>query len=404
MRKLIRSATATAGAVALALTLSAAVSRAASGTSAVRASRPGSSYAGSLAGVTTISSSDAWAVGVNDANLSGALLMNWNGTAWRKIAAPASKDSDALAAVAASGARDVWAVGTATPTGSSAVQRTLILHWTGQRWSAVPSPSPGKAGNYLDAVTAVSHSDAWAVGNYCPTSSSCGGSALLGRPLTLHWNGRRWSLVQLPAFCVGGVMLTSVSAVSGTNAWATGECGTKRGTIGVILLRWNGRRWSRAPAPALSGENLLTGVSETSARNAWAVGVHGVPSLTYGSREYTLILRWNGRRWLRVASPNPGTSGNLLDSVSATSVSSAWATGWGSNTRQSGTVTVLLHWNGHRWSSIPSPAPGPNTVNFYLYAISARSPRLAWAVGQQGPVPATTTWIMRWNGTSWSRA
>ena len=223
VRKIIRSAATTAAAAALAFTLSAAAGHTGSGSPAVRASRPGSSYPGSLAGVTTISRSDAWAVGVNDATPSGALLMNWNGRAWRKVAAPASSASDTLAAVAASGASDVWAVGTATSTGRLAVQRTLVLHWTGRRWLAVPSPSPGKAGNYLDAVTAVSPSDAWAVGNYCPTTSSCGGSALLGHPLMLHWNGRRWSLVRLPAFCAGGVMLTSVSAVSGTSAWATGS-------------------------------------------------------------------------------------------------------------------------------------------------------------------------------------
>jgi hypothetical protein len=41
---------------------------------------------------------------------------------------------------------------------------TLILHWNGTAWSKVPSPSPGPKGNFLTSVSAVSPTDAWAVG------------------------------------------------------------------------------------------------------------------------------------------------------------------------------------------------------------------------------------------------
>lgn len=49
----------------------------------------------------------------------------------------------------------------------------------------------------------------------------------------------------------------------------------------------------------------------------------------------TLILRWNGARWVHVASPNPG-SGNDLDGVAASSSANAWAVGTfnGPTTRQ----------------------------------------------------------------------
>ena len=40
----------------------------------------------------------------------------------------------------------------------------------------------------------------------------------------------------------------------------------------------------------------------------------------------TLILRWNGTRWVRVASPDPGSS-NDLNGVAASSSGNAWTVG-----------------------------------------------------------------------------
>src|ERR1022692_493923 len=61
----------------------------------------------------------------------------------------------------------------------------------------------------------------------------------------------------------------------------------------------------------------LTGVAATSAGNACAVG-------STNSME-PLILRWNGRAWSRVTSPTP--RGGLLNAVAAASSRSAWAVG-----------------------------------------------------------------------------
>ncbi len=63
--------------------------------------------------------------------------------------------------------------------------------------------------------------------------------------------------------------------------------------------------------------NSLIGVAVTAASNAWAVG---------GTADSTLILRWTGSRWIRVPSPNPGTSAELVG-VAATSAGNAWAVG-----------------------------------------------------------------------------
>src|SRR6059058_2781047 len=90
--------------------------------------------------------------------------------------------------------------------------------------------------------------------------------------------------------------LSSVSAVSGSDAWAAGYYSNSAGVRKTLILRWDGTAWTQAPSPSPgSGDSQLRGVSAVSARDAWAVGDagDGVP----------LILRWNGTTWTRMASP-----------------------------------------------------------------------------------------------------
>src|SRR5580693_1216068 len=81
--------------------------------------------------------------------------------------------------------------------------------------NAISVPSPGQSST-LDSVTAVTARDAWAVGTYC--EAKCRSSALIERYMILHWDGAKWSLkVRGPAGFLQGV-----SAASATDAWAVG--------------------------------------------------------------------------------------------------------------------------------------------------------------------------------------
>ena len=106
-----------------------------------------------------------------------------------------------------------------------------------------------------------------------------------------------------------------------------------------------------------------------------------------------------------VPSPNPGTSYNVLNSVSCVSVSFCVATGY----QYSGSAdpTLVEQWNGSVWSTVTSPSPG--TTNNSLYSVSCVSVSFCVATGIQysgssnqplyetlvlsltGPVPPTTT-------------
>ena len=93
------------------------------------------------------------------------------------------------------------------------------------------------------------------------------------------------------------------------------------------------------------------GVTATSARNAWAVGEAGDPDKGYTK---TLILHWNGTAWKTVPSPGNarGASSELLG-VAAVSDRDA---------RAVGDETLVLHWNGTSRKRVPSPSLAHGSV------------------------------------------
>jgi hypothetical protein len=338
--------------------------------------------AGQLNGVSAASSSNAWAVGENCPTTCTTLTVHWNGMAWSQVASPnAGTGANSLSGVYTVSASNAWAVGSYCTTSTCGVEDTLILHWNGSTWSKVKSPNPSSLVNVLTGVSGTSNTDIWAAGYMIGASGS-------DNTLIVHWNGMSWSKVKSPnPSKTGANFLNAVSAVSSGNAWAVGGTDSSTGTPVNLALHWDGMAWSRTKTPT-STSTSLGGVSATSATNAWAVGGAAVilrwngtswskvtnPHPTGASTgavsadsstdawavgDYcvsscggpgavldTLTLHWNGSSWSQIPSPSPSTTGrNLLFGASAISTTNAWAVGSNPN----GT-TLILHWNGASWS------------------------------------------------------
>jgi hypothetical protein len=133
-----------------------------------------------------------------------------------------------------------------------------------------------------------------------------------------------------------------------------------------------------------------------------SLGVHSIPS--DGGKSGTLIMHWDGTAWSTINSPNPDSGTNVLEGVSATSGSDAWAVGnYSSYDTPGRSRTLVLHWDGTAWSTVNSPTPGPGANR--LAGVSARSGSDAWAVGDHDTAVSTTTsLIAHWNGTAWANA
>ncbi len=355
------------------------------------ASGPQAALTADLFGVSAVSPSLAWAVGA----ASGTVIMRWNGKKWTKVKSP-SPHAAALYAVAARSRTNAWADGIYTQSATSKIVHSLIVHWGGKTWSVVRSPLRGAVGTQLDGIAADSASDAWAVGVYCPLF--CINSQQRGLAVTLRWNGSKWAKVAAPSPCTGENILHSVAVTSRTAAWAVGECDSSAGSGRPLILRWNGKNWSVSPLPRLDGTGgLLNAVSSLSRNNAWAVGVR---SLRNGFTPVTLTLHWNGRKWSRVPSPNPGRFQNYLTGVSMVAGGGVWAAGYAVDPASSGWDVLTLHWNGSNWMSVPATT-SPSVPG--AISVSADSPDDAWVTGLPDGNACARPLLLHWNGSNWTQ-
>src|SRR5207248_2323481 len=137
-----------------------------------------------------------------------------NGTQWSVVPSPnVGSNRNYLRWVAQAGPNDVWAVGTYW--NAANVQQTLTLHWDGRAWSVVPSPNNGTHENYLNGVTAAASNDVWAVGLYSP-------DMVAYQTLIEHWDGSAWSVVNSPNAGIRENYLNGVATISSKALWAVG--------------------------------------------------------------------------------------------------------------------------------------------------------------------------------------
>jgi hypothetical protein len=242
-----------------------------------------------LSGVNAISADDAWAVGSYVSSVGQlTLIEHWDGIRWSQVSSPSpGQYENWLTGVSAVSGRLAWAVGGSVVRHRSGPRRTrtLIERWDGHSWSQVASPNPGGRQDTLSGVAATSSRHAWAVGAFR-------GEGKGRQTLVARWNGSTWTQVWSPNPGPTENHLYSVSAVSPTDVWAVGDYVATRGTgpSHTLIAHLGDSGWTQVPSPDTGG--TLTSVSADSATDAWASGfVTG------------FFLRWNGMRWSRWKNP-----------------------------------------------------------------------------------------------------
>ena len=230
---------------------------------------PAPGVSSTFTGVSRIpGSKNVWAVGhyTDSGGIDSTLIELWNGVNWSIIPSPNNTgQGDDLLGVVALSTKDAWAVGTYLD--NSGNQLTLTEHWNGTSWSIVPSPNV--AGNgVLWAVARVPGSNhLWAVGTYQNSSG-------VSLTLTEYWNGKNWKVVLSPSVVGLNSTLFAVTVLSASNAWAVGDAYNNSGGNQALIEHWNGKNWKIVPSPNENGDSLLTGVTYTPDTDpVWAVGV-----------------------------------------------------------------------------------------------------------------------------------
>lgn len=226
-----------------------------------------------LTSVVALSPDNAWAVGYfyqaeegvrAGVPSTGVAVEHWDGTQWSLAANPAGSVNDAaLNAVTALSPTDIWAVGGQVLTTNDQIV-PFAEHFDGTAWHVVPVP-PGNQNSRLNAVSAASAGDVWAVG-----AQTEPGTSDLAAPLAEHWDGTAWTVAALPD--VGNALLSGVYAAGHGQVWAGGEFGS--GAPQVFLHR-DGAAWTSVPVPGPKEYNVLytyAGLGGSGPGDVWAAG------------------------------------------------------------------------------------------------------------------------------------
>ena len=342
-------------------------------TAAEQASPAGWRMSQVLAGVTV---GGLWAGGTRDAWLAGdecadlatcgnadagngtVVVRHWDGRAWRMVTPPkAYIDSpldQGVAAVAATSGTNAWVLAARGP---DEVDYTDALHLTGNGWAA-----PVRLDAAIQTAVAPSPTQLWAFGE--PSRSGPPG-------YFAHFNGRTWTRGSFP---FNG---TATAARSATDVWVGGG---GDGTAPLGIEHWNGRRWHATPLPDLgvpSGDLLwatINGLADAGPGGVWAD--ISTPDGTSGNRPGTIILRWDGKAWSRVAFPYAGGASSPVASDGHGGIWLATASGAGDNT-----IEWFDHYAGGRWTRVRVPSgDGEQPEVLYLNPMSGTGS--LWAAGQ----------------------
>jgi hypothetical protein len=244
----------------------------------------------------------------------------------------------------------------------------------------VDTPALGSNGNAsLNGLVALAADNIYAVG-YQPASN--------GAVLTLieHWDGKQWIVVQSPNRSATGNLLSAVTANSLTDIWAVGVSLDQATTsVQTLVEHFDGTKWKvvRSPNPlpkAFLDQNVLNSVRAVSASDITAAGLLRDAG---HQRTLTLVEHWNGKKWSVVPSPNQSEAAgslNALTSVAAVSATDLYAVGFfGDPATKGQDETLVEHFDGKQWSIVTSPTKGMAQQLNAAFALPGTSD--VWAVG-----------------------
>jgi hypothetical protein len=266
--------------------------------------------------------------------------------------------------------------------------------------AAVPG-RPDAAGTVyavLGSVSCARATECFAAGSFIP-----GALGNQYRPLIERFNGTRWSVAPA-AVPARPVQLFGVSCASATDCVAVGT--EYSHLLGATFAEhWNGTQWTVTPVPVPPNakDSELNGVSCTGDGSCMAVGVE---NFNTDRTPAAIAERWDGTRWTVVPVPGPASSVSILTGVSCAAASDCTADG-GYAPLPGGypESTLTEHWNGTGWRIVPSPDPAHARLSA-LFAVSCPPGGGCLATGDfftvsQGNYNSHNL-AERWNGAQWS--
>lgn len=296
-----------------------------------------------------------------------------------------------LTAVDGTSATDVWEIGAAFHTAKSS---GYAIHWDGRSWATFAEDDPKGHGGQFSGIASIAQNDVWAVGQAYAASNYRKRLAVAE-----HWNGTRFNASPLPSVVGQETFLYGIAAVAPNDVWAAGGSLPAGGLQQSYVVHWDGNAWTQIAAPGVPGSATnFDAVAKTGANDVWVVG--GSEANTSAPFR-TLAEHWDGTRWTIVPTPNVNANSNIFNAVVAIAPNDAWAIGDYYNGKAFSPLAE--HWDGTSWNIVRTPNSGSHTA--FVLGATAVSSREVFAVGEiarsHGEV---ASYILRWDGTKWFEA
>jgi len=149
--------------------------------------------------------------------------------------------------------------------------------------------------------------------------------------------------------------------------------------------------WSIVAAPDPADESYFADVLAFSDSDVWAVG-------SASEEHHVGILHWNGQRWESPPTPFLDWEYNSLSSLAGTAPNDIWATGASAEEGTNRSHPLALHWDGRVWSDIPTTPI--SAIRGGLSDVIAVAPDDVWSVGWYGWY-GEFAHVEHWDGGSW---
>jgi hypothetical protein len=267
---------------------------------------------------------------------------------------------------------------------------------TSSAWRVVKTFGPAE-GVWSDNFAVSGKADAWSTWNAC--SSSCGSNPVTDFYVE-HSAGTTWKQVSVPSsLTTAAESSVGIGASSGRNLWLF-EPAISSGSQQAHVLRWNGT-WHSQAIPSWVVHLNLSGTYDIvpavfGPKSVWVFSM-GVDAFTNPDH---YVARYDGHGWSKLQMPA------VPNQVSILSQTDIWALGSTVATKKKPSKSVLMHWNGKRWSTVAVPTVHvpKNSVEGVLNPV-ALGPADVWIQRDitKGTAGATTAYLLHWNGQRWQR-
>lgn len=186
-----------------------------------------------------------------------------------------------------------------------------------------PAPAPLVQQHAFYDAAAAAPNDIWAVGAQGILSTK---NRYFETAAVEHFDGTKWSGIQVPGWLPGFSTASHVSATDPHNVWVTG--GTGSSGSGGWIDQWDGSAWHVRD----SGANKDP--------YSQILAVPGGEAFDWGS----IYLRlWNGSSWQDLSAGFDGE--DLFSGFAARSANNAWLF----------LYDKMNHWDGSTWTNVPYP-------------------------------------------------